>query len=48
MWVTHVYRRPNEEEAISALERKEIAQAKLIAQHPELLEHGLGGGRKKK
>ena len=39
---------PNEEEAISALERKEIAQAKLIAQHPELLEHGLGGGRKKK
>ena len=33
--------------AISALERKEIAQAKLIAQHPELLEHQMGGKRKR-
>jgi len=38
---------PNEMEAIATLERKEIAQAKLIAEHPELLEHQMGGKRKR-
>lgn len=36
---------PQEEEMVEDIERKEIAQAKLFAEHPELLEHQ---GKKKK
>jgi hypothetical protein len=38
---------PGEEEILDSLERKKIAEAKLLAEHPELLQHMAGPGKKK-
>jgi len=38
---------PMEDELVADAERKKMAEAELIKQHPELLQKGAGGGKKK-